>query len=95
MTLSSPPTPIVCAVGAVRGVEVLGGSQMGIETEEFGSCQIVSEILRLLDALDRRDEGEFDYETDITDVRRLIFVSQKSAKLANRKLELMKESNTT
>jgi len=44
-----------------------------------------------LDALDRRNESEFDYETDITDVRRLIFVSQKSAKLANWKLELMKK----
>jgi len=68
---------------------------MGIKTEEFGSCQIISEILRLLDALDRRDESEFDYETDMTDIRRLIFISQKSAKLANWKLELMRESNKT
>jgi len=67
---------------------------MGIETEEFGSCQIISEILRLLDSLDRRDESEFDYETDMTDVRRLIFISQKSAKLANWKLELMRGPNT-
>jgi len=67
---------------------------MGIKTEEFGSCQIISEILRLLDALDRRNETEFDCETDMTDVRRLIFISQKSAMLANWKLELMKEAKT-